>query len=755
MGVRVKMNKFYGNNINNINIQYLLQATPFNKNSKINFSKHLKPEEFFNYLFVERKQSQEDIESVRANNHFDEEINKAIKYTKNIYSKVDLIHISGYAGCGKTTFIHSLLWKKYNQDTINNYIIDFEGEKKIVDAYIEVLADKISNYLNNRIINMASFNDIDNFNLNRFKDYLQLFHSLINELDKDYQYQSVITNKSVKSILMKQINYCFDSNTNNIYYLVFLDFIIELVLRVQNHILDPLLIVYDNLDSIDDISEENKFVSVLKTFINDCNFFFGNNLSNELEFCQRKISSIINEVKLICFLTTRIVTGRKIIELEPDLEMVYGWVSLKMPENYYNHNDILCQRINYYKSLETETNSHAISYLCEIETFSKSIYKNRIFKRMFNGNYRYCVYSICRIIDEFKSTGLISECNRLYNEGESLDEAQVGSTGIITSVLLNYLKSNDVFEKKLLLSECERDNQISLSRIILTIIREKEGNCSFLDLLRLLTPFFTCDQICTVVYALSESKRDIWRRLVIFGEKYPNSVDDLKLQSKVFSSKNTDEREYSLISLCTSGYEYLEFIVPHFEFMLSRHKFSKSFNSNRDCQPLFSMHSLDKINISTEQTYRFERKIDWVYQDVLDCCYNSMAFNNSAMEHFNLTKYEYLNNSYFNYRTINRDGSSGYRQSYESRLIFSHIGYVERYRRYLIWKFKRIMDITQLQDINKRLVIRIKRYIRLYTNSNICLQTLNQNEVAKQLLNSIQKIEQTSYFDFTTEIEVF
>jgi hypothetical protein len=746
------MNKFYGNNIENVNIQFLLQATPFNKNTSINFSNNLKADEFFENIYIGRTTDDEDIESFRENNRFDEEIKIALNQTENIYSKVDFIHISGYGGCGKTTFVHHLLWQQYGGISNNCYILDFEGEKTVSDALIDILASRISFCFNNNILDFKLLNDIKKFNLKRFKDNIDAYNILLNNLNSSFlQKDSIITQNEIKNILKSQEDF-LDGYEKYVSYLVFLEFFIELSIHVKNDISKPLIIVFDNIDSISDLTEEGVFVSVLRSFINDCNFFIGNNLDNEDEFCNIKISKVIQNLKIICFLTTRIVTGKKLVELEPDLEMVYGWVNLKMPENYYSHKDIIKKRINYYRQLEKNNHSKTIEFLNKMELFSRVVYKNRVFKRLFNGNYRYCVYTIYKIIITFLDTGLISESYLLTENRQQYTEAQAGATGLIISLLLNHLKSNNIYQEKLYLSECQSDNKISLSRIILTVIREKGGTCSFLDILRLLSPFFDDDEICNVIYALSESKRDCWRRLITFSEKYPKSTSDLTEQCKLFNSQNNNYESYSNVNLCIAGYEYLEYIVPHFEFMLSRHKSEYNSINDRNYQPLFSSHSLDIIYRSDEYKYRFEKKIDMVFNDVYDCCSNSTNFAKRVIERFDLSEYEFLNNSYFNYHVVNRDGSSGYRQSYESRLIFSHIGYIERYRRYLLNKMSDI-SITELQEINKRLVIRIKKYIKLYNNSKICCQTPSQNEAAKRLLNSIQKIENKSYFDFETEIE--
>ena len=55
-----------------------------------------------------------------------------------------------------------------------------------------------------------------------------------------------------------------------------------------------------------------------------------------------------------------------------------------------------------------------------------------------------------------------------------------------------------------------------------------------------------------------------------------------------------------------------------------------------------------------------------------------------------------------------QDGTARFKQSYESRLIFSHIGYIERYRRYLLKKHSKGNE-EYLMDVNERIINFIKK----------------------------------------------
>lgn len=743
------MNKFYGDNIDKILPEYLLEATPFSNESRINFSKQLKAEEFFRTMYADGQSKEPE------NALFDKQIENALKDVDNIFAKVDLIHVAGYAGCGKTTFVRHLIWKHFGETALNENLIDCEGQTDIPELYRSILAKKICSDVMNGGNNLNLLQEVGQFHLAKFgRETIGALRILLDQIN---QKRDHMTESSVKKLLREQECF-FQKSEQYIYYLLVVYFIWEFSSRTLYNFERPVIILFDNVDSLSDISIEKVFVMTLKRFINDCNYFFGLNMDNSEKYGQEKVSTLVRKAKFCCFLTTRLITIKKYFELDPDFEKVYGWISLDMPEHYYSHIEILSKRVNYYKCIESAKQSNAIQRLEEILAFATIAYRNNIFKRLFNGNLRFCIGALCKMVDCYSGTKLIEESNQIYSQkyfsNEMQGEANEGSTGILLSILLNYFKEAGVFTDKLHLSECQPDDKISLSRIILTILREKGGSSNFFDILLLLNPLFTIEEICGTIYDLSEAKRDTMRRMLTCDIMLSKTKDEFIKCGKCLLKDSDSELQHGEISLCISGQTYLDYVVPHFEFMLSRHKLDYDFIKNYNYHPLFSQSSERIIgNHHSEQMFVFERKIDWVYEDVRDCCINSISFSKRVMETYKMDRNTYINSSYFNYRTTGRDGSHGYRQSYESRLIFSHIGYIERYRRFLLFKHQN-QQTEYLQEINKRLVNRIERYLKLYKNETLCFQTASQDKAAEFLLDQIETIASCGYKDFLTKIEI-
>ena len=736
------MIKFYGN-IETINCKYLLEATPFRIDPKINFSNQLSEEVFFDNLYKEASSGT----SYKENELFNRKIADALKDVENEYAKVEMIHIAGYGGCGKTTFIRNLLWNRNRENKLSYDVIDYEGVETSEEPLLLRVSQRLKK-LNSIIFRkfVAAVANEEILNMNRFRNCLGTISKLVCFLEENCEFDELVVRKYLKD----QIN-GFRKKEEFLSYLLTLDFIMLLYCKYLDKTKKQVIIVIDNVDSLSDLHEESMLISVVTDFITNCNFFFGHNINGCGVFEGQELSQLIKNTKLVFFLTTRIATIKRYKELYPDLENLYGWNSATMPEHYYDHRGIIDTRIDYYMSQEDNLESKTVKELIRIRKLAEVAYSNYNFKRLFNGNIRFCVERLCDIVANYDNTGIIQQCLDLYKLRNKIPEAVSGANGMLLAMILTEFKNNGVYRDKLQLSECKQDDEVSLSRIILTVLREKGGRCSMLDLYNILSPFFDVDNITNEIWSLNESNRQIWRRLVLFNVQFPTDSIQLHSQGKKYKEHNVEITEYSEVDMCTSGNAYIEFVVPHFEFMLSRHSHSVELYDEKKRQPLFAESSEVVIN-SEEWKYRFEKKINWVFRDVHDCCYNSVHFSDRICEKLNMSREKYINNTFYNFMAQAQDGTARFKQSYESRLIFSHIGYIERYRRYLLKKHSKNNE-AYLMDINERIINFIKKYLILYMNEETCYQTEVQNKAARELKEAIDKIVNAGYRDFTTKIE--
>ena len=749
--------------IDAIQLQYLLEATPFSIFKEKNFSNRLSEKTFFDEIYVPGgKHPGLDPRQAAEIINFENGIRNAITEFGNEHARVSLIHIKGYGGCGKTTFVHFFLRELKRQYHYHTDFLDYEKAKnaeaplirKITDYFLDMKRDVEETYTflyevsRKKILNMDQFEDTcpmikqlsDNIR-NLWKDKKAAYYESRTELER----------------CLSAIKQSYDEPNQFMLFLL----VVWLLLRVHDDLCakrntyHPVITVIDNVDSMEPLSEEMRVIPALRKFTDCCSVFFVDNIGNENRYGGNIIGKVFEKSKFVYILTTRLVTARRysVLGSYRGNENQHEWADFEIPENYYDHEEIVRKRVEFFKKLEEmNPNSQKIKSLEDVMTIASVVYRVPIFKKLFNGNIRYCFSMICYIAAHTDMLRLIQKCNNLEKR-EYARESGEGINGIVLNIILKRFKSTGIYDTKLHLTECCPDGKVSCSRLILTILREKDDSCSMYDLFEYLYPIFPLDDICKCVFDLSEEGREVWRRLLTFDKIFPSTVDNLIRQAEHFSRGEDERSQYSNIVMTTAGKTYIEQIVPHFEFMLSRHSKDITSMINVRNQPLFADDSLEMTRIDGERIYRFDKTIKTVFDDVKDCCHNAYVFGTKLVEEKKIVSFsEYLTTPY-NYRAVDRAEVPGARQSYESRLIFRHISYIERYRMYLLKK-NALKDKLVLVDVNKRLIGWISAYLGLYDSLDRSLQTERQDEAAIQLMDRISIIERQKYMDFTTRIEV-
>ena len=313
-----------------------------------------------------------------------------------------------------------------------------------------------------------------------------------------------------------------------------LNFILLLYEGFDNDEMESLVLFFDNIDSIDSQREEAILFSAMKKFVQSCNFFFNENVTSLNEYNGYIVGDVLKKTKVLFLLATRLVTKRRFEELHPDNEKQQGWKSLSMPEHYYDHMSIINRRIRYYEEATEKSKEdivkNKIENLRKLRDLSNAIYRTNSYKRLFNGNIRYCFDTLVSLNMDYARTGLIDECIMLRKRSASIRAAGDGANGMILALLLDHFKKSGVYEEKLHLSICKKDDKLSLSRLILTFIHDNQDEASMADLYECLGPYYSIEEIARDVFSLSEIKRDVWRRMITFGAEFPDSPKELKEQ---------------------------------------------------------------------------------------------------------------------------------------------------------------------------------------------------------------------------------
>lgn len=723
----------------------LFLATPYTIDVSRNFGFKLDEKIFQTNLYTSSfDETRISNQSVEKNVKFDRTVKEVLLGLTDRYSKVNVLHISGVTGCGKTTYIRHLLWRF--KDVIGQYeIIDYEGctsdEQPFIARIIKLLGEYPSEVVSDFFNAIICGQEKGIFELTAFSDlipYLQCFKRLLVEID--------VNKESIYEIIHMVRNKC-SSKIEYLRFLITVEFLLILISRFLKKEDNPIVLVIDHFDHVSYLSgNEEILLSAIIQFSKDCNYFFADNYNSTQTFHNKSVERVFQNTKLQIILTTRLTSGRRYESFYPDWELMHGWTNVIFPENFYDQKAIISTRVNFFNQIENIHQSLVARKLLYVRGLSEVAYYTPTFSRLFNGSIRFCIYTLCDIVERYPEQ-MIKEVFSLYHSSSG-KAIYIGAVGFFMGLLLDYFKMHGIFEEKLHLKSyhysCEA---IPLSRIVLTVLREKGGRCSLLDMFVLLEPLgITTETIIRTIWDLSMSSRNIWRSLIVFEMHVPITESDLIEQAKMFKRKIYDVKEYTELVMCSSGDAYLSDVLSHFEYMQSTYDLHRGINE-MTYLPLFANDSEEIIiGNNGEEIYRFELKIRRVFNEVRKCCHNSRRFAALVMAKEGLSEYEYLNLSFYNYHTSSLYDWQDYKLSYESRIIFAHIAYIDNYRRYLLVKYRH-EGFQKQNELSQKLIEWIITYLKLCKHKDVLLSP-NQEETVARLWSESKKILSSSDFMF-------
>lgn len=398
------MAKLY-KDINTIKLQFLLEATPFTVFKEINFSNKLSEKIFFSEIYVPGgKTSGLDARQVAEIVNFENGIRNAIIEFGNEHARVSLIHIKGYGGCGKTTFVHSFLRDLKKEHRFHSDFLDFEKAKnaeaplirKITDYMLDKKRDSKSLALflfdvsGKTLLNMDQFDEICH--------PLKEFANDIREIFTDSLAEGSQKGIEIESCFIKIRKTFLEADQ----FLFFL-FVTFLLMQIYDHLSakkinkNAAVIVIDNVDSMEPLSEEMRLIPTLRKFTDRCSIFVADNVDNNNLYAGNPVGRLFEKSKFVFILATRLVTARRysVLESYRGNENQREWMDFEIPESYYDHEAIIQKRISFFEKQE-ENNEHGlkIQRLSEARDITSMMYKVPIFKKLFNGNLRYCIAMI-------------------------------------------------------------------------------------------------------------------------------------------------------------------------------------------------------------------------------------------------------------------------------------------------------------------------------------------------------------------------
>lgn len=691
------------NMLNKLEANRFLIANPFSKLGNENLNNLITKELFFEKLHV-------------VSNKTNDRLFEFLKIKEN--PTTNSIFMTGYRGCGKTTFIRYLESIIENNNDNKNSCFDDEKLvelKRLTGCPIYVNFEKGTNEIDNPIehklnqgikhiikelyLNIAQKNDV-------FNSIVEIYSKCEEELNLFERSSKYIFNnffefiiRAVKIDSYNEIKKELDENISlfSISELLCVYVIFNILCYPNDHY----YFLFDNIDIIFDLKILEDFVEAFAHFVVNMSEL----ISATSEY------GLLNNFNFYSNATFVFVMRETSSTLISD----HFWDRLN---NFSTHFDIssdsdkssfIEKRLNYLINNKNEiTNDKLFNTVKNINLMCKDWYvKNNMFP-LFNNDYKRTINCLCEILKN--NEDLIQEYFDFMKLGNEFNRH--GARGILFRLIFENFKTNHYFEKIGIDSEYSKKSHLTVSRLILIYMlnRQPKHNDHFLidlsDTISMKTLYSAFegiignDNISTQnalidslwgMYDLRKSKS--WNHLITF-----DTIKTIKKDNLIkYFEDNHDAQEIRLRLTC-AGRMYILLVCVHFEFFACR--FADEFG------PLFSKEN-EKYNIQ-KQKYPFEIMIETVLNKVKVCCNNLNIFKQEKFQ--NQSREEFLKDDYVYHNEKNRaNDKENLGATHAERLLHQHIQYIDAYRLTLI---KGTMK-DNVKDINKRLLKLIDEYLEL------------------------------------------
>lgn len=690
------------------NLERFLLCSPFSTNDAFNYSSELTDEIFFNQLYVSGGNREQELCS---------EILEIAEFNRK-----QSIFLLGNKGCGKTTFVHKIIQLVERKPGLRNICLDFgdssatltlkKGKERLIQSIYKSFREIARNneigllqsFVNTYFKNEEDFDVAWDFNGNLYTFY-ETFRIIISDSSKDL---STRLKRELRPLMAKLEIFQL--------FLIFVLFDLE---KQQFSNQKQTLVVFDNLDNLIDISDISQFIE------NFCNF--QNNIGTLLKaILQREKTRLSYIFIFVMREITKANISAHALETMRISSKEYDITTL------YPKKDIIIKRISWFReylvrqtSLSNDAYNKAKQQIDFISQIISDPYMHQTIFPFYNNDYRICVMKLVEICG--KRSNLIKQYIDLI--AQNSEDAKFGGRGIVYRIILSDLQTKGYFARLMIVDFTTRDRRTSLARLLLTYLANTtESDCTdgtpSVSLKELFKAFkdIKPSEITGCLWAMFDLiTTNDWNPLITFASSKSANKERLYEEKNIYRRNNIkdSDKEYSRFRITCAGEVYLRNVCTHYEFFSCR-ALGDSY------LPLFCVENLNIIN----DKYIFENIVDAVYNQVYRCCLDLSRSFESERGVCNEARppYNYKNGAIYQYHS--------------ERIVFSHIGYLDSFRCYLIKAHKN--STTEEFDIEKASTILLKA-IRKYCEL-ICSEKVARCAATKRFSEIIANLEEAERF---------
>lgn len=647
----------------------------------------------------------------------------------------------GYQGCGKSTFIHSVI-NMYTKENMAKVVLidcdkngkDMHQIKKSICRLLKKAVKNSSELIDFLDFYKDNFEVIEELNDDKFNDFYDLAEKINMGMTNSTQFSRFINSElSIKESFYLLVLWNLASNYSS---------------EKTN---EKLMIFIDNLDCIDEYNELSEFISCIDAFTVELSEVFENfrlYRNNDIN------DTFVSKIKI--FIAMRETTKANLPSSHFSDAFRSIYTNKDMTE-WYDKGEIIRNRIS--KLLEYDRNrilnEKQHTQLRLVMKVTDDIYTRNVIYPLFNNNYRSAVDMLVHIVNT--QTQQIEEYFKLMSYNQP--KYKHGARGILLKCIFDELNKGDGSEESCfrrigVLDLLDRkNNSVSICRLILSYLSHyTETKCdsgknsiTLKDIINAFTDVFPGKEVIKILcemFALRDSK---WSHLVSFNQiKYKN----VKQKPESHIDVKALDPDQTMIHYSCAGKIYIEYVATHFEFFTAR-----VFKERKNA--LFSENNL-QIDSSTNN-YTCCDIIERVYNEVKQCCTSLKEFNIKLCNDNNyLNPYDepkiYIDTHYVcTFKRIEYDGKERrFKQFHEERIVLTHINYIDCYRLYVLNDCDKLNN-NQKIELNKKLTECIAKYVDLL-ESEIVLKNRNTcDDFVKHYREQIEHL-QGNWTDFETVI---
>lgn len=672
--------------LTNIDVRMFLKASPLESGERSKLDKVLSNEMYYSTLYANSKAADNLIAEIR---------NKIIAEDTHNFI------LSGYKGCGKSTFVGYFLRNIDARNLVIKFDDHWEPREGIYQNIIMFLYEKI-------------FHDIlpndDNEPCMISDKYIEIFHNNINgdfiESHIDlHDYFTFFTDKLIYAVRLRKK---FDFNREEVktalidhvkahiksgsisdilMLLVFWDIADRIVYNGKQ----KCCIVFENLDVIHNTQDVPKLVESIVAFRNNIDkitesiFYEGKPISDPTqdyimlfvmrETTKAEFSNIIGHFSDRKIRFHHFMTLSEIYDVYEIISARYDY--LVKIRNHFSGN------LEFNKMMKKIGNIKLI--------LANPTMRKRIFA-FFNNDYRTCVEALVKF--DFSDSIIMTAYKKLRKIPENANWPIFGCRSIIYRRIFNVFVKDVFFERVRKYEYSILDNgeigSINLDRMILRYLnncqnimnseelQEKEYvplNILYSELLKFCRKPETIVEAIWNMYDLQNT--EMWNHLVTFDDMQYISLEELQKEMDVLINKN-DNVHFAKIKITLAGQMYLSQILPHFEYYAARSEAGEGYSPF-----CFSSEELCDIH-KVEDIFRQERK------EVTECCKRLFIFSKDVFNTLDEFKEKNFLDTKFASIKVSATKKSVSRMYHGEKVIYSGIGYLDSFRFFIFYTMNQI-----------------------------------------------------------------